>query len=93
MTGAPAEKGMQTLWAYLCGRATEVHGACLVASKMAASSSKASQKKREEYSLRVVRELISQQHNKQCLECHQKGPTYVDMTTLGFICTQCSGYL
>ena len=50
-------------------------------------------KKKEEQNLKTLRELISQPHNKQCLECHQKGPTYVDMTTCGFICTQCSGYL
>ena len=60
---------------------------------MASSLTKAAQKKREEQSLKMVRELISQPHNKECLECHQKGPTYVDITTFGFVCTQCGGYL
>jgi Arf-GAP domain and FG repeat-containing protein 1 len=56
-------------------------------------ASSPAQKKKEETSLKLLRELISLPNNKQCFECQQKGPTYVDMTTCAFICTQCSGFL
>ena len=52
-----------------------------------------SKKKKEEENLKALRELTSLEHNKKCLECHQRGITYVDMTTGGFVCVQCSGYL
>ena len=52
-----------------------------------------SKKRKEEENLKALRELTSHEHNKKCLECHQRGITYVDMTTNGFVCVQCSGYL
>lgn len=50
-------------------------------------------KRLEEQNLKTLRELTSLEHNKKCLECHQRGITYADMTTGGFVCVQCSGYL
>eukprot|EP00095_Tigriopus_kingsejongensis_P003700 maker-scaffold382_size189932-snap-gene-0.23 protein:Tk03700 transcript:maker-scaffold382_size189932-snap-gene-0.23-mRNA-1 annotation:"drongo protein isoform 2" len=32
-------------------------------------------------------------HNKCCLDCGQRGPTYVNMTIGAFVCTKCSGML
>ena len=31
--------------------------------------------------------------NKECFDCGQKGPTYVNMTVGAFVCTKCSGML
>ncbi len=59
-----------------------------VESKMAAAK-----KKQDEINLKVLRELTSHDQNKKCLECGQRGITYADMTTSGFVCVQCSGYL
>ena len=53
----------------------------------------AGRKKKEEQLLRSLRELTALPHNKKCLECQERGPTYADMTTHGFVCTSCSGYL
>lgn len=50
-------------------------------------------KKQDELNLKILRELTSLEHNKKCLECGQRGITYADMTTAGFVCVQCSGYL
>ena len=53
----------------------------------------AAKKKQDEANLKTLRELTSLDHNKKCLECGQRGITYADMTTAGFVCVQCSGYL
>ena len=50
-------------------------------------------KKQDEMNLKTLRELTALEHNKKCLECGQRGITYADMTTAGFVCVQCSGYL
>ena len=52
-----------------------------------------SSRRKEEQNLHALRELAALPCNKKCLECQQKGPTYVDMTTCGFVCITCSGYL
>ncbi|KAG8228593.1 hypothetical protein J437_LFUL009298 [Ladona fulva] len=50
-------------------------------------------KKQDEKHLKILRELVSLQGNKQCFDCHQRGPTYVNMTIGSFVCTSCSGML
>lgn len=37
--------------------------------------------------------LQSDPANKQCFDCGQRGPTYVNMTIGAFVCTKCSGML
>ena len=48
-----------------------------------------------EANTRVIRQVIQNScpENKQCFECGQRGPTYVDMTVGAFVCTKCSGML
>ncbi|XP_031624684.1 arf-GAP domain and FG repeat-containing protein 1 isoform X2 [Contarinia nasturtii] len=50
-------------------------------------------KKQDDKNLKILRELVSVSGNKQCFDCNQKGPTYVNMTIGSFICTRCSGVL
>ncbi|GCC19998.1 hypothetical protein chiPu_0021232 [Chiloscyllium punctatum] len=50
-------------------------------------------RKQEEKHLKLVRELGSRPHNRQCFECEQRGPTYIDITVGSFVCTSCSGIL
>ncbi|RZF35131.1 hypothetical protein LSTR_LSTR009437 [Laodelphax striatellus] len=50
-------------------------------------------KKLDEYHLKVLRELVTLNGNKQCFDCHQRGPTYVNVTIGSFVCTTCSGLL
>ncbi|XP_062904943.1 arf-GAP domain and FG repeat-containing protein 1-like isoform X2 [Mobula hypostoma] len=50
-------------------------------------------RKQEEKHLRLVRELGARPHNRQCFECEQRGPTYIDITVGSFVCTSCSGIL
>ncbi|XP_046402238.1 arf-GAP domain and FG repeat-containing protein 1 isoform X2 [Ischnura elegans] len=50
-------------------------------------------KKQDEKHLKILRELVSLGGNKQCFDCHQRGPTYVNMTIGSFVCTSCSGML
>ena len=52
-----------------------------------------SKKKQEEEHLKLLREMVALPHNKQCFDCHQRGPTYLNMTIGSFICTSCSGLL
>ncbi|XP_059082260.1 arf-GAP domain and FG repeat-containing protein 1-like isoform X2 [Tigriopus californicus] len=35
----------------------------------------------------------SESNNKTCMDCGQRGPTYVNMTIGSFVCTKCSGML
>jgi len=53
----------------------------------------ASKKKQEEEMLKTLREIASVPPNKQCFDCGQKGPTYLNMTIGAFVCTACSGLL
>lgn len=57
-------------------------------SKMASSK-----KKQDEKHLKMLREMVALPHNKQCFDCHQRGPTYVNMTIGSYVCTACSGLL
>ncbi|OXU17549.1 hypothetical protein TSAR_010784 [Trichomalopsis sarcophagae] len=50
-------------------------------------------KKQDEKNLKTLRELVSQPGNKECFDCQQRGPTYVNMTIGSFVCTTCSGML
>ncbi|CAK9829752.1 Arf-GAP domain and FG repeat-containing protein 1 [Anthophora retusa] len=50
-------------------------------------------RKQDEKNLKILRELVSQPGNKECFDCHQRGPTYVNMTIGSFVCTSCSGIL
>ncbi|XP_046468895.1 arf-GAP domain and FG repeat-containing protein 1 isoform X1 [Neodiprion pinetum] len=50
-------------------------------------------RKQDEKNLKILRELVSQPGNKECFDCRQRGPTYVNMTIGSFVCTSCSGML
>ncbi|XP_026462185.1 arf-GAP domain and FG repeat-containing protein 1-like [Ctenocephalides felis] len=50
-------------------------------------------KKQEDKNLKTLRELVTSQGNRQCFDCNQRGPTYVNMTIGSFVCTRCSGIL
>ncbi|KAL0274071.1 UNVERIFIED_CONTAM: hypothetical protein PYX00_006586 [Menopon gallinae] len=50
-------------------------------------------KKLDEKHLKILRNLVSLPGNKQCFDCNQRGPTYVNMTIGSFVCTSCSGLL
>lgn len=50
-------------------------------------------RKQDERNLKTLRELVSQPGNKECFDCNQRGPTYVNMTIGSFVCTSCSGML
>lgn len=43
--------------------------------------------------MKILKDLLSQPANKKCLECDQRGPTYVDVTIGSFVCTSCGGIL
>ena len=57
------------------------------------SSSNLNKKKQEEKTVKLLRDLASITHNKQCCDCNQKGPTYVNITLGTFVCTTCCGIL
>ncbi|XP_059618584.1 arf-GAP domain and FG repeat-containing protein 1 isoform X2 [Phlebotomus argentipes] len=57
-------------------------------SKMAAV-----RKKTDDKNLKILREIVSLGGNRQCFDCGQRGPTYVNMTIGSFVCTRCSGML
>ncbi|KAI8035407.1 hypothetical protein M5D96_011850 [Drosophila gunungcola] len=72
--------------------------------KAAASASKGAKetetmavvrKKQDDKYLLALRELVASGSggNRQCFDCGQKGPTYVNMTIGSFVCTRCSGVL
>ncbi|GFO28154.1 ARF-GAP domain and fg repeat-containing protein 1-like, partial [Plakobranchus ocellatus] len=50
-------------------------------------------RKQDEKHLKMLREMVALPSNKQCFDCHQRGPTYVNMTIGSFVCTSCSGIL
>lgn len=47
----------------------------------------------EKQHLKILRELVSLPGNKECFDCRQRGPTYVNVTIGSFVCTTCSGML
>ncbi|KHJ41158.1 hypothetical protein D918_08744 [Trichuris suis] len=50
-------------------------------------------KKQDDRNLKILREQAALACNKQCFDCYQRGPTYIDMTIGSFVCTSCSGLL
>ena len=50
-------------------------------------------RKQDEKHLKTLREMVALAHNKQCFDCHQRGPTYINMTIGSYVCTACSGLL
>ncbi|XP_052864257.1 arf-GAP domain and FG repeat-containing protein 1 [Anopheles cruzii] len=50
-------------------------------------------KKLDDKILKTLRELVGVGGNKECFDCGQKGPTYINMTIGSFVCTSCSGIL
>lgn len=50
-------------------------------------------RKQDEKHLKMLREMVALPSNKTCFDCHQRGPTYVNMTIGSFVCTSCSGIL
>lgn len=50
-------------------------------------------KKQDDKQLTMLREIVALQNNKYCFDCHQRGPTYINMTIGSFVCTACSGLL
>ncbi|CAG9784203.1 unnamed protein product [Diatraea saccharalis] len=53
----------------------------------------ANRRKQDDKNLEILRELISLNGNKYCLDCNQRGPTYVNTTIGSFVCSKCSGML
>ncbi|XP_071951084.1 uncharacterized protein [Antedon mediterranea] len=53
----------------------------------------ASKRKQDDKHLKILREMVAKEHNKTCFDCHQRGPTYVNMKIGSFVCTSCSGIL
>ncbi|XP_035232264.1 arf-GAP domain and FG repeat-containing protein 1-like isoform X4 [Stegodyphus dumicola] len=47
----------------------------------------------EDKNTKLLRELASLPYNKQCFDCLQRGPTYINVTIGSFVCTTCSGIL
>ena len=60
---------------------------------MSTANNKTDKKKSEEKTVKSLRDLASLPLNKQCCDCNQKGPTYVNITIGTFVCTACSGIL
>ena len=50
-------------------------------------------RKQDERHMRELRALAALDDNRVCFDCHQRGPTYVNMTVGAFVCTSCSGLL
>lgn len=50
-------------------------------------------KKQDDKNLKILREIVLIGGNRQCFDCEQKGPTYVNMTIGAFICATCAGSL
>ncbi|GFT96853.1 hypothetical protein NPIL_40571 [Nephila pilipes] len=47
----------------------------------------------EDKNTKLLRELAAIPSNKQCFDCLQRGPTYINVTIGSFVCTTCSGIL
>ena len=52
-----------------------------------------SKRAQDDKNLKIIREIAALPANKQCIDCGQRGPTYVNMTIGAFVCTACSGRL
>ncbi|CAL8086375.1 unnamed protein product [Calicophoron daubneyi] len=51
------------------------------------------EKKMQDRYLKILRVMVTHDENRFCFDCHQRGPTYVNMTTGSFVCTSCGGAL
>lgn len=51
----------------------------------------ATAKQQEEKRIKTLRRMVALPHNRNCFDCGQRGPTYVNMTIGAYICTACSG--
>lgn len=47
----------------------------------------------EDKNIKLLRELAASPANKQCFDCLQRGPTYINVTIGSYVCTTCSGIL
>lgn len=47
----------------------------------------------DESHMKTLRELSTLPGNRNCFECGQRAPNYVDVTIGSFICMTCSGLL
>ena len=56
-------------------------------------SASAKKKLQDDKNLKQLREIASIPSNRICFDCHQKGPTYINLTVGTFVCTKCSGIL
>ncbi|CAH8615402.1 unnamed protein product [Dicrocoelium dendriticum] len=43
--------------------------------------------------LKILRAMVAFDENRFCFDCHQRGPTYVNITIGSFVCTGCGGAL
>ncbi|KAF5395937.1 ArfGAP with FG repeats 1 [Paragonimus heterotremus] len=43
--------------------------------------------------LKILRVMVTHDENRYCFDCHQRGPTYVNITIGSFVCTNCGGAL
>lgn len=50
-------------------------------------------KQDDKFSLAIREIQVNTPANKQCFDCEQRGPTYINMTIGSFVCTKCSGML
>ncbi len=50
-------------------------------------------KKQDDKNLKILREIVLMGGNRQCFDCMQRGPTYVNMTIGSFVCAACGGSL
>lgn len=50
-------------------------------------------KSSDELHYEELREFAQEGSNRYCFDCHQRGPTYVNMTIGSFVCMRCSGLL
>ncbi|TGZ62088.1 hypothetical protein CRM22_007648 [Opisthorchis felineus] len=47
----------------------------------------------QERNLKILRAMVAHEENRFCFDCHQRGPTYVNITVGSFVCTTCGGAL
>ena len=65
----------------------------LIQSEVGGCKMASNKRKQDEKHLKTLREMVALPHNKQCFDCHQRGPTYINMTIGSYVCTACSGLL
>ena len=55
--------------------------------------SSSAKKKQDDKNLQLLKAMVALPNNKQCFDCGQKGPTYINLTIGSFVCMTCSGIL